>query len=165
MAALLLGGIAAMGQTGTGQIQGVVSDPSGAVIPNAALTLDSVRTGARFSTVSNANGAYVFPAVQTGDYKLTANSPGLQKWEGAATLRAGQVAVINPTLQVAQTSDQVTVAGDVTQLLTTNSPTVATTVERARIEQLPLNGRSIQALLLITVPGLEGAVAQPRVYG
>src|SRR5207249_5974278 len=41
----------------------------------------------------------------------------------------------------------------------------ATVVEHARIEQLPLNGRSIQTLLTITVPGLEGSSSQPKVYG
>ena len=65
----------------------------------------------------------------------------------------------------AKTSEQVTVAGDVTPSITTTSPTLATVVERARIEQLPLNGRSIQNLLTVTVPGLEGPTSQPRVYG
>ena len=93
------------------------------------------------------------------------SAPGLQKWEAQATLHAGQEAVINAALQVAQSAEQVTVAGNVTPLLTTASATLATTVERERIDQLPLNGRSIQSLLTITVPGLEGATAQPRVYG
>jgi hypothetical protein len=50
-------------------------------------------------------------------------------------------------------------------LLSTSSATVATTVERVRIEQLPLNGRSIQNLLTVAVPGLEGSASQPKVYG
>ena len=154
-----------LAQTGTGQIQGVVTDSSGAVIPNAAVTLDNAATGAKSNITTQANGSYVFPAVQAGTYKISVTVPGLQKWEAAATLRAGQDAVINPSLKVAQSVEQVTVVGDATQLLTTTVSTVATTVERARIEQLPLNGRSIQSLLTITVPGLEGAVAQPRVYG
>lgn len=155
----------AQAQTGVGQIQGVVSDASGAVIPNASVTLDRTETGNKTSTTTNASGFFVFPSLQTGDYKLTVAASGLQKWEAVTTLRAGQQAVVNAALQVAQASEQVTVVGDVTQLLTTTSSTLATTVERARIEQLPLNGRSIQALLTITVPGLEGGTAQPRVYG
>src|SRR5205085_7422951 len=87
------------------------------------------------------------------------------KWEGAATLAAGQRAVINATLELGKATELVTVAGDVTPLLSTSSPTVATVVERARIEQLPLNGRSIQTLLTIAVPGLEGSSSQPKVYG
>ena len=69
------------------------------------------------------------------------------------------------SLEVGRSTEQITVAGDVTPLLSTSSPTVATVVERARIEQLPLNGRSIQTLLSIAVPGLEGSTSQPKVYG
>jgi len=152
-------------QTGTGQMQGTVSDATGAIIPAATVILDNIKTGTKSETLTNSAGAYLFTGVQAGDYKLSIHAPGLQRWEGQATLRAGQQAVVDVTLQVAQTAEQVNVVGNVTQLITTNSQTLATTVERARIEQLPLNGRSIQTLLTVTVPGLEGAVAQPRVYG
>ena len=155
----------AFAQTGAAQLQGVVADSSGAVVPNAVVVVDHLQTGNRFETTTSAAGLYLFPSLQTGEYKLTVTAPGLQRWEGQATLRAGQQAEINAALQVAQSTEQVTVVGNVTQLVTTSSPTIATTVERARIEQLPLNGRSIQSLLTVTVPGLEGAVAQPRVYG
>ncbi len=152
-------------QTGAGQIQGTIVDPTGAVVPGVSVVLENIRTGIRLDSQTNAAGAYVFPSVQAGDYTISASAPGLQKWTGQATLRAGQQEVVNVTLQVAQAAEQISVVGNVTQLITTNSPTIATTVERARIEQLPLNGRSIQTLLTITVPGLEGATAQPRVYG
>lgn len=161
----LLAAASVSAQTGAAQMQGTVTDSSGAVIPGASAVLENVRTGNRFESTTNTAGAYVFPSLQAGDYRISVNAPGLQKWEGQATLRAGQQAVVDAILQVAQTTEQVTVVGNVTQLITTNSPTIATTVERARIEQLPLNGRSIQSLLTVTVPGLEGAVAQPRVYG
>jgi hypothetical protein len=164
-ALLLLAAVSLHAQTGVAQIQGVATDATGAVVPNAAVALANAQTGIKFETTTNAVGFYVFPSLQSGDYRLTITAPGLQKWEGQATLRAGQEAVIDATLQVAQANEQVTVVGNVTQLVTTTSPTIATTVERARIEQLPLNGRSIQSLLTVTVPGLEGAVAQPRVYG
>ena len=162
---LVLPSVAVHAQTGVGQIQGVVADASGAVIPGAIVALSNTQTGSKFETTTSAVGFYVLPSLKPGDYKLAVTSPGLQKWEGQVTLRAGQQAVVNASLQVAQSAEQVTVMGNVTQLVTTTSPTIATTVERARIEQLPLNGRSIQSLLTVTVPGLEGAVAQPRVYG
>jgi hypothetical protein len=165
LALLTTFGATTSAQTGTGQMQGTVSDASGAIIPTATVALENTRTGTRSETQTNAAGGYVFTGVQAGDYKLSVHAVGLQRWEGQATLRAGQQAVVDVTLQVAQTAEQVLVVGNVTQLITTNSQTLATTVERARIEQLPLNGRSIQTLLTVTVPGLEGAVAQPRVYG
>jgi hypothetical protein len=162
----VLAAAAVYAQTGVGQIQGVVADSSGAVIPNALVALDSAGTGNKFETRTSGVGFYVFPSLQPGEYKMTVTVPGMQKWEGQTTLRTGQQAVIDAALQVAQSADQVTVAGDVTPLVTTTSATLATVVERARIEQLPLNGRSVQTLLTVTVPGLEGSsTAQPRVYG
>jgi len=152
-------------QTGVGQIQGVISDGSGAVVPNATVILENIQTDNRFQTITNEAGVYVFPSLTPGDYRLTVTVPGMQKWEGKATLVAGQRAVINATLEIGRSTEQITVAGDVTPLLSTSSPTVATVVERARIEQLPLNGRSIQTLLTIAVPGLEGSASQPKVYG
>ena len=151
-------------QTGAAQVQGIVSDASGAVIPNADVVLESPQTGSRFDTKTNGSGVYIFPSLRTGEYKLSVSAPGLERWETQITLRAGQQAEMNATLKVAQSTEQVTVVSEAT-LLTTASSTLATTVERERIEQLPLNGRSIQTLLTITVPGLEGATAQPRVYG
>src|SRR5437588_5123124 len=152
-------------QTGVGQIQGTVTDPSGAIVPNAAVTLENVLTDNRFKTTTSESGFYVFPSLVPAEYRLTIVVPGMQKWEGKANLVAGQRAVINAGLEISRATEQVTVAGDVTPLLSTGSPTLATIVEHARIEQLPLNGRSIQSLLALAVPGLEGSSSQPKVYG
>ena len=152
-------------QTGVGQIQGTVADASRAVVPSAAVLLENIHTDTRLQTTSNEVGLYVFPSLVPGDYRITVTVAGMQKWEGNVTLVAGQRAVVDASLEVGRATEQVTVAGDVTPLLSTSSPTVATVVERARIEQLPLNGRSIQTLLSIAVPGMEGSTSQPRVYG
>jgi hypothetical protein len=153
------------GQTGVGQVQGTVTDASGAVIADVKVILDNTQTGNRFDSATNSVGFFVFPSMQTGEYKLSIAAPGFQNWEGHIQLRAGQQAVVNISMELARATEQVTVRGDVTPLVTTTNATLATVVERARIEQLPLNGRSVQTLLAITVPGLEGAAAQPRVYG
>src|SRR4051794_14151725 len=117
LACMLSVSASGLAQTGAAQIQGTVADTSGAVIPTAVVTLTNPQTGNRLETTTSAAGAFVFPSLQTGEYKLTVSAPGLQKWEGEATLRAGQQAVINATLQVAQAAEQVTVVGDVTQLV------------------------------------------------
>ena len=88
----------------------------------------------------------------------------MDAWKGALSLLAGQSAVVEPVLKLGTTATAVTVAGDVTPLITTTSPTVATVVEHTRIEQLPLNGRNITTLLYMTVPGLESG-SVPRNYG
>src|SRR5882724_2232864 len=78
------------GQTGVGQIQGTVTDASGAVVPRAGVTLENLRTENRFETTTNESGLYAFPSVAPGEYKLTIAVPGMQKWEGKATLATGQ---------------------------------------------------------------------------
>ena len=154
-----------LAQTGSGSIQGTITDSTAAVMPNATVALEHVQTANKFEGLSNAAGFFVFPTLQTGEYRMTVTAPGMQRWQGQLVLQVGKQSVVNPTMSIAKASEQVTVAGDVTPLITTTSPTLATVVERARIEQLPLNGRSIQNLLTVTVPGLEGPTSQPRVYG
>lgn len=153
------------GQTGLGQIQGTVKDPSAAVVPKASLILESIQTGNRFQTETSEVGFFVFPSLPSGEYNLTVIATGMDRWQGKVALSVGQTAVVDPTLKVASGATAVTVLGDVTPLITTTSPTVATVVERARIEQLPLNGRAIQTLIQVTTPGVEGSSTQPRVYG
>ena len=163
--ALAILSTAVWGQTGVSQIQGTVADATGAAIPAASVTAEHVQTHNTFQTTTSEAGFFVFPSLQIGDYRITVVAPGMQKWQGQLSLLLGQQAALAPMLQVATGTDQVTVAGDVTPILTTTGPTRATIVERERIEQLPLNGRAIQNLFTVTVPGLEGASAQPRVYG
>src|SRR6185436_15605186 len=97
---------------------------TGAVIPNASVSLSHTVTDIKFQTTTNTAGFYVFPSLQTGEYTLAITVPGMQRWQGKAVLAAGQRGVIDATLEVAKSTDQITVAGDVTPLLSTTSPTV-----------------------------------------
>jgi len=142
-------------KTGTGNIQGVVKDATGAVVPSATVTIVHTATGGQNKTQTNEVGFYFFPSIQVGEYQISVESAGMDAWKGALSLLAGQSAVVEPVLKLGTTATAVTVAGDVTPLITTTSPTVATVVEHTRIEQLPLNGRNITTLLYMTVPGLE----------
>ncbi len=164
LAALLAAG-ALLAQTGAGRIQGIVKDASGAVIPNARIAAEHVETGTTVETVSNQTGFFIFPSAQTGKYRITAEAPGLEKWQAELQLQTGQDAAIEAVLAVGATSTQIVVAGDVTPLLTTTSPSLATVVERQRIEELPLNGRFFQNLIAQTTPGLEGGAGTPKPYG
>jgi hypothetical protein len=162
---LLLGGSTLNGQTGQGQIQGTVSDATGAVIPQATVELDNAQNGSKLQAQTTAVGFFVFPSLQAGSYRLTVSAAGMNKWQGEIALEVGQTAEITPHLTVASGTNTVTVLGDVTPVLTTTSPTIATVVERTRIEQLPMNGRAITTLIQTTTPGLENSATQPQVYG
>lgn len=157
-------GALCFGQTGNGNIQGTVKDGAGAVIPNAVISVVHTATSRQYASTTNDVGFFLVPALQTGAYEVTVESPGMERWKGELSLAAGQSAQVDPVLKVAGSATSVTVAGDVTPLVTTNSPTISTIVERERIEQLPINGRFITNLLYMTTPGVESG-SVPRVYG
>jgi hypothetical protein len=161
---LVVGGIG-WAQTGTGNIQGTVKDASGAVLPGARVAITHTQTSRQYTTTSTELGFYLFPSVQMGPYQIVVESPGMETWKGELTLQVGQTAEVNPTVRVAGTTTEVTVAGNVTPLVTTTAPTLATVVERERIEQLPINGRQIQNLLYLTTPGFESGSNLPRLFG
>ncbi len=156
--------VACWGQTGTGSIQGTVRDSTRAVLPGAKVSIIHTQTTRQYTTTATEVGFYLFPSVQMGPYQITVEAPGMEVWKGDLVLQVGQTAEVNPVLKVAATATAITVAGDVTPLMTTTGPTLANVVERARIEQLPLNGRLIQTLLYMTTPGFESG-SVPRVFG
>ncbi|HWQ52048.1 MAG TPA: TonB-dependent receptor [Bryobacteraceae bacterium] len=152
------------GQTGNSSIQGTVRDASGAVVPNAAVKIVHTATNIQNTRQTSELGFFLFPSLSIGAYEITVESAGMETWKGKITLQTGQVAVVEPALKLGTTSTAVTVAGDVTPLVSTTSATVATTIERQRIEQLPINGRNVTSLLYMTTPGVESG-SVPRNYG
>ena len=156
---------AVYGQTGTATIQGTVKDVTGAVVPGAAITAEHSDTARRYSTTANGVGFYLLPSLPTGNYTLSVQAAGMERWSGKLLLQVGQTAEVDATLKVGATTTEVTVAGDVTPLVTTTSATLGNVVERARIEQLPLNGRFFQALVAADHAGRGGQQRRAAVYG
>src|SRR5574340_107683 len=162
---LLLSFIPVWAQTGTGTIQGTVRDASSAVIPGATVKAVHVDTAREYATQTNEVGFYLLPSVQTGKYTLTVSSPGMEPWRAELLLQTGQRAAVDATLKVGAATTQVTVAGDVTPMVTTTNATLGNVLEHTRVEQLPLNGRFLTNLVLKTTPGIEGSESAPKVYG
>lgn len=144
-------------QASTAVVSGTVRDQSGAVIPAATVTITNRQTNITTKTTTNEVGSYRFPGVVPGPYLLTAEAPGMQKFEANLTVYVQQNAVVDVALTVGQTAVEVAVQ-DVTPIVITDSPSLGHTLERTRIEQLPLNGR-VLTNLLSTVPGMEGTRA------
>ena len=157
--------IALWAQTGTGNIEGTIRDATGAIVPAAQVTVIHTETGRVYKTTANNAGIYVVPSVQMGAYSVAVEAVGMETWKGALNLQTGQTAEIDAVLKVGSTATEITVVGDVTPLVTTNSATLSNVVERGRIEQLPLSGRFFQSLVQTTTPGVEGAAAAPMVWG
>jgi hypothetical protein len=151
--AMLLAG-SAWPQASTGTVSGTVRDQSAAVIPEASVTLTNTGTNVASRTKSNQAGFYLFPGIIPGEYRLAVESGGMQKFEGTLTVQVQQSAVVDVVMKVGQTVTEVAVR-DLTPLVSTDNPTLGGTLERRRIEQLPINGRNVTNLLQ-TVPGQEG---------
>lgn len=151
---LLLPGIAS-GQARTeGELSGKISDPSGAVVAGASLTLSQASTGISLTTTANSSGEYVFPTVLPGTYKLTVDAKGFkQATYSDVHVYTGRATDLNVNLTVGSTSQVVDVsaAGEV---LETTTNTLATTVTADSIQELPLSGRDVLPFAQL-VPGAQ----------
>jgi len=146
------------GQTTTAALRGTVTDPAGALVPNAAITVRSVDTGRTYTTQSNDAGAYYVPGLPPGAYTLTVEKEGFQRLvrEGIV-LTVNQEALIDASLTVGAVAQQ-TVVQEAVPLLETQGATISGLVGQKQILDLPLNGRDFYQLSLLQ-PGVEPIAA------
>ncbi len=143
--------------TGSAAVTGLVTDPTGAVIPNATVTLASVERGAELTTASNTAGNFVFLDIVPGTYNLRVAHEGFETYEVLGlTVAVGQRATVNPVLQVGQVANVITVEAGAVQLETTSN-SLGTVVDSERVEELPLNGRNFLQLALLAAGANEAA--------
>src|ERR1017187_5574786 len=154
VAVLALGTVVAWCQSSNGSVRGTVQDTTKAVIPGANVVLTNADTNVELSAVTNHVGLYLFPSVVPGPYKISVESAGMNKFAATVTVSVQESAAVDVTLAPAGTATSVEVK-DVTSMITTDSPELGHTLERARIDELPINGRNV-SLLLNTVPGMAG---------
>jgi len=142
----------------TGNILGTVTDPSGAVVPGATVTLRHASTGLRVTTTTNAVGGYQFLAVPVGagyavEWKLQDEATGFrQASETGIKLLVNHGYRVDFQLQVGATTQVVSVSASAVQVETTNTQ-LGDVIEDRRMTSLPLNGRSYIDLL-----GLQAGV-------
>jgi len=140
-------------QLSTSSMNGVVHDQSGAVIPNATVTLTAVETSVRQVTQSNGAGEYVFTSLTPGKYTIEASSPGFRPQKVAEfVLAVGQTGTYDFRLGVGSDTTVVTVESDIQQLDVT-SANLGTVLATEQVNDLPTNGRNFTALLSLT-PGV-----------
>jgi hypothetical protein len=103
VAALCLSGQRAFAQNITGTITGVVEDPSGAGVPQTAVTVINTERSISYKTVTGSEGVYVLPLLPLGDYQVTIEAAGFRKFvRGALTLGADQRLRVDARLELAQ---------------------------------------------------------------
>jgi len=155
IAAIILSCIGAAAQSTNASLGGTVSDSSGAVLPGVTITAENVNTGVAVTALTNEAGAYQFPSLQPGRYKLSADLPGFQTivYNDVALQVAGQVKQ-NFTLSVAAVATTVEVTGSVDQLREINS-TVGEVISNQKLQQLPMTDLSVLNLNS-TMGGVNG---------
>lgn len=153
VAALALASMPCAGQATTGQILGQVTDPSGAVVPGATVTVIDENRGVTFASRTDAEGNYALVSLPPGEYSVTATAPGFSVAKAThVVLAIDQHLALNFPLKVGDVSAQVTVT-DVAPLLQTQSAEVGTVISGDAITDLPLFGRNFYALTSL-VPGV-----------
>jgi len=136
----------------TGAIDGVVSDPSGAIVPSASVLVTNVATGATYKVGSGAAGEYRVPQLPPGGYSLTVSATGFQTSKQMIEVSAGQVATGNVRLTVGQTATTVEVTGSEVPLLHTDDAQISTTFTQQQVQQLPNPGNDL-TFVAQTAPG------------
>ena len=135
-------------------IQGVVEDPSGAVVPKASLTLVNTGTQVSATSVSDANGNFRFVSLAPGSYQLTSEAPGLAKTSVNLTLETNQNLNVPVQMNVASASQAVVVTGEA-PLLNTAETRNELTLQTTTLSELPLPGRNMISLASLA-PGAVG---------
>ena len=129
-------------QVDTGTILGTVTDQTGAVIPNAKVTLNNPSTSYTLMKTTGPDGSYVFSPVRIGSYTVSVEVPGFQKTSHAGiTVNIQQQVVVNLTVVPGQVTQTVNVTG-APPLLQTQNASVQQIVTSRTINDLPLNGRN-----------------------
>lgn len=140
-------------QTTSASLSGTVLDPAGNVVTAAAVNAANIETSDSYATKSNAAGVYVLPALPAGRYQVTVMKPGFkQAILTELELHTQDTVSHNFHLEMGAISESVTVNGSGIEI-NTEDATVGTVVERQFVENVPLNGRSLQSLLTL-VPGV-----------
>jgi hypothetical protein len=138
-------------QSDTGSIAGQVSDPSGAAVVGATVTITDLGTNNILKTRTGSNGGYAFSTLRASRYKIVVDAAGFKQTVLEQIEVHTQDALSqNISLAVGSSGESVTVSADVGQIETSGA--VATTVDRQFVENMPLSGRSFQALIALT-PG------------
>jgi outer membrane receptor protein involved in Fe transport len=137
----------------SGDITGTVTDPSGAVISNASITLKSDATGATRSTISGGNGGFRFSLLSPGSYTLTITAQGFAKAEAKANVAVGQAAIADVTMELGTTTQTVEVTS-AAPLVQSETADLSTAFSQTLVSSLPNGGNDI-TYIAQTAPGVS----------
>jgi outer membrane receptor protein involved in Fe transport len=151
--AILLAASSAWSQGNQGTLEGSVSDPSGAAVAGAQLTVTNDATGLKFQTTTGSDGLFTFPVLPVGSYTVEVSHAGFSKLTRKdVKLTVGAQLNLPLSLSVAGQGESVTVTSE-TPLVETTRSQVSSTVDSQSVANLPTNGRNFINFALLT-PGV-----------
>src|SRR5262245_3460321 len=160
--AVLYSGGALMAQF-TSSVEGTVTDPSGAAVPNATISLLNTGTGIKAIVQTNSAGYYLFPSLPAGTFSLSAAGAGFKTNEvDGLKLESGGRRTANLTLEVGNQNTVLTVKAEVASVDLSEAK-VAGTIERTQLVELPIAGRNFMALVNLTA-GVTGTTAANDIF-
>jgi hypothetical protein len=153
VAVLLLGGLMAAQTTST-EVLGTVTDASGAVVPQAKVTLLRVSTGEKRETTTDNAGNYSFPLIEIGEYSVRVEMTGFKtETRTGVVVELQHKARVNFQLEVGSTAETVEVVASAVTLRTDDAA-IGATIEQRRVVELPILNRNFASLLILT-PGVQ----------
>lgn len=145
--------LVAPAQVSTSSISGLVTDPSGAVIPGAKVTITNQATNVSYTTETTSSGAYAVLSLPVGLYTVTVELAGFKTYVSKDNVvEVGRPAVVDAKMTVGEKSEVVSVVGSY-EKLEASSAKIGNVVEQKAIEALPLNGRNPLSLITLE-PGV-----------
>jgi hypothetical protein len=145
---------AAHAQNYAGSVRGTVTDPSGAAVAGATVTLRNVGTNETVTATTSAMGSYSFPIVNVGTYEVTVKATSFKEFVAKdVEVHVSTSAEVNAQLTLGAASEAVTVEASDIQVQTTTAD-VGAVIEGTQVRELPLNGRNFMALTQLQ-PGVS----------
>ena len=159
---LLLAATPAWAQLATAELNGRITDSSGAVLPGATVTVTQTATGLIRSAVSDGSGSYLLSNLPTGPYRLEVSLQGFRSYvQTGIVLQVGATPTINAVLALGAVEESVTVEA-AAPLVDVRSAGISNVVENERIVELPLQGRQVTDLLVLSGAAVQTAVVSSR---
>lgn len=144
----------AQSQATTGTVQGTVTDPNGAIVAGASITVKNTETGFERTVTSNSDGFFTAPLLPLGKYRVTANASGFAPSVlENVPVTVGQTLALNVGLKVGSTAETVDVSAD-SEVVDTARTELSTQINERSVENLPINRRDFSRFALLT-PGVS----------
>jgi hypothetical protein len=157
---VLVAAVSLSAQTFRGTILGTVTDPSGAVLAGATVTVKNVGTGLERTTETSADGSYALPELPIGTYTVMITQSGFQTFVAKdVVLDVASERRVDAPMKTGQISTQVEVSGDQLPLVETTNNDLGGVLTQNDVKDLPINGRDYTKLIFLN-PGVAGSPDQ-----